>query len=727
MKKILLCCFLAFFAQISVAQDCDEKLKIARATKASGNLRLALKQFQAAKGDCKEDLGDDIEKEIFDIFEKIDSLKGVAEYDRRKAQSALLYAINAKAAETKSRVEAERSRQIAAEALDSIRILLGTVQTLIAKGRELQNTFADSSTAQYLYKTAIQHFNYDTITQTRDYQNALTYFALARFLQPSDTLAHFVRASQHGIYAEQRFIAGDLDSARFHYDSVLFFLRAIPWESKFERKRLGQIAHVDSLFRSFKTKYREGQDVVDLKGDWWTLPEKMADYQAVKNIRFVDNQFNFNHLPGVLTQMPNVVSVTFDQCINLRILKNWSHLPNLKQLIVRNNQNLYALNNLDQLPTLQRLTIDNCPALTWVEGCCELRFFETRTSPQVRLARLLQENNNLLELRLADLRDDTIRINNLKLLEILSLSRMRTSRLDGLDQNTHLKSLAIDQLSNLTYFAPPVQLQSVRINNCDSLSSITNWKPSDQLTEIYLYENNKLHQMPDWRNYPNLKTLLIQNDNELKRIYGTKSLREAEHIYIINNPDLITNSVHVGFGFEWGVNVSSVKLEYEHRRRTSFSRLNRDRLADLGFKAVAAYAWKDFDYITPAPRRTSEGYLAGAVINYYSPLWVYTGAGLGVGRFTSRFSDNTSTSSTHLVWINNLGAQFAPPFLKKDKMSINMDLYTVFVKRDYYILPSFGLTYYHTLGMHRNAHFIRKGDARRYIWVDGKKREIGKI
>ena len=723
MKNILLVLLLGFLAQTGMAQDCAEKMKAARNSKASGNFRLAIKQFQAAKSDCGEARAVEIEREIVDVFDKIDSLKKVAERDRLKANLALEYAKIQQGIAQQKEAEADKQRRIARQALDSVQVLLDTVQVLIAKGRELQNTFADSSTAAYLYKTGLSHFSYDTITQARDYQNALTYFALARFLKPNDTLTYLVHAAQKGIEAEADFRAGKLDEAQAHYDSIMLLLAFIQKESGFEQQRLQQIKTVDSLYRNFKLKNRVAAEAVTLEGNWWTLPEDLQQYSNLKNIVFVSNEFNFRQLPLVLTQLPGLVSMTFDQCINVRTLREWKQVPGLKQLIVSNNQNLYTLGNLSDLAQLQYLTISQCPALTFVEGCHQLKFFATENSPQLRVNRLLQENNGIQELQLADLPDNTLKIDHLLDLEVLSLARMKTTTLTGLDKNERLKRLKMNQLDQLSSFVPPVQLEEIKIDNCDGLTSIDQWKPSDRLTKIALYDNAQLERMPDWRNYPNLKELLIQNDNELKRIYGTKTLKGVERIYIINNPNLITNSVHAGFGFEWGVNISSVKLEFEHRRRV---RLANGR-PDLGFKAVGLYARKDFDYQTVGPSRKADGYIAGVAINYYSPFWVYTGAGMGVGHFQSRFSDNTSSTTTNLVWINNLGAQFAPPFLKKDKMSLNMDLYTVFVKKDYYILPSFGLTYYHTLGMHPKTYFVRPGDARKKIYQKGADPEVNKV
>jgi hypothetical protein len=102
---------------------------------------------------------------------------------------------------------------------------------------------------------------------------------------------------------------------------------------------------------------------------------------------------------------------------------------------------------------------------------------------------------------------------------------------------------------------------------------------------------------------------------------------------------------------------------------------------------------------------------------YYSPSYIFAGIGLGVGRLPYIFPNSgTSQSAAKLVWMNNVGLQFAPYFLLKDKMSLTMDLYTFFDNyTTYYILPSFGITYFHTLGMNSKTVFYRSSDQRRNL------------
>lgn len=653
------------------------------------------------------------------IFTEINQLRDRAEAATEKAKAAT------RAAEL-AREDAIRLSRIAEQNAQTAQEALRRVDTLVRKATQLANTFSDGTTYQYLCDIGHRHFAFDTIAQQRDYQNALTYFALARFLRPNDTLGSLVKACQKGIAAEAHFIAGRLEKARFEYDSVAHFLGLIQHETRFESWRQAQVKEVEELFRYFRRKNTPSNTTkIVLEGHWWTLPEEFKQYQLLSELTYKNNQSNFERFPEALDALPQLNGLRFEYCNNVKDLKDWNHTKYLQSLALANCPNLYRLGNLEHLPALKALEIDNCPALTLVEGCRNLERFTTRRSAQVRTTQLLANNPQLQMLDLADLTDDTLRIENLHALHTLGLRRLKTNVINGLDKNESLTKLSIEELRQLTAFAPPPRLNSVQIDNCDSLKSIGNWAASEHLNQLLLFENERLQQLPDWERFPKLQTLVIQNENHITHIPHTKQLKNVQDIYILNNPNLVTNSINAGFGFEWGVNVSGVKLEFEHRRRFSkFFGLDMGGKPDLGIKAVASYVRKKFDYAAPALERKSDAFILGGVANYYSPFWMYAGLGVGLGRLRNQFSDNTEQRSIQFVWINNLGLQVAPYFLKKDKVSLNMDLYTVFAERDYYILPSFGLTYYRLLGFHPRTHLLRPGDARRHIYYKGNRKKL---
>lgn len=104
MKQLLL--LLLIVPAFAFAQDCSGKIKTARASKAAGNYREALEQFTAAVSTCGDSRKEEIEREILDIFDRIDRLRNEAETAKKAA-----------AAEAE---KARASEKTAAEALSQV-------------------------------------------------------------------------------------------------------------------------------------------------------------------------------------------------------------------------------------------------------------------------------------------------------------------------------------------------------------------------------------------------------------------------------------------------------------------------------------------------------------------------------------------------------------------------------------------------------------------------------
>lgn len=105
MKQLLLL-MLPFLPAFAAAQDCSGKIKTARASKAAGNYREALEQFTAAVSTCGDSRKEEIEREILDIFDKIDRLRNDAEIAKRAA------AIEAEKARASEKLAAEALLQV---------------------------------------------------------------------------------------------------------------------------------------------------------------------------------------------------------------------------------------------------------------------------------------------------------------------------------------------------------------------------------------------------------------------------------------------------------------------------------------------------------------------------------------------------------------------------------------------------------------------------------------
>jgi hypothetical protein len=722
--KYLIILFL--FPATVFSQTCKEKIDAARKSREAGNYELSIKQFQAAAAASCDTDSVNIEDEILEIFKEIEYLKEKADRAKKAADIATI-----KANEARIRAEnAEREVRIALKSAEIARndaqLKSDTLKRLYAKSDTLEATFKDSNTYSYLYKTGEKHFEYDKKAQSRDYQNALTYFALARFLKPVDTLnsrlntdslGSWVHAARFGREAEDYFRAGDLKAAHEKYIAIKDTLKKLEKDTSFEQLRLDQIKEVDSLFTVFKVKNKiDTTTVAKLTGNWWTLPKEFSQYKNIEAIKFKSNLTNFVHFPEILAKLPKLNALNFEDCVNLQNINNWDKTPNLTALSFKNNKNLYAITQLDSLPNISSLAVDSCPAFTLIEGAKTLKSFTTEKSYQLRIAQLLLDNKGLETLKLADLPEPNLNVEFLEVLQSLTLSRMDVENLQGLDKNKQLKNLKINQLNKLTAFTPPSQLAAVSIANCKGLKNLDKWTASDSLSSLSLFSNESITLLPDWKKFSHLKTLAIVNARDVEEIKGTQALLHADRIYLINNTSLKTNSIHAGFGFDWTFLPSSLKFEAEHRRLIKLF----NKSVDAGFKAVAAYFRKDFSFPEDKLSLKSKGIIGGAVMTYYSPYWIYTGIGIGAGRFDNQFVNKNPRQTTNLVWINNLGIQLAPHFLKKDKISINMDLYTVFVPKDYYILPSFGFTYYKTLGFSKNTILVRPGDARRTVRIKNK-------
>jgi len=123
MKKLLLLALL-FLPVLAFAQDCSGKIQAAQASKAAGNFRKALAQFTAAAGSCGEGRRGEIEKEILDIYDRIERLKNDAESAKKIAATE---AEKAKASEkiaSEALVDAQNANIKAQAALDSLSIVL---------------------------------------------------------------------------------------------------------------------------------------------------------------------------------------------------------------------------------------------------------------------------------------------------------------------------------------------------------------------------------------------------------------------------------------------------------------------------------------------------------------------------------------------------------------------------------------------------------------------------
>lgn len=138
MKKLLPLAFLLILSTPAFMQDCSGKIKSGQASKAAGNFRLALAQFTAAASSCGESRRPEIEKEILDIYDKIDSLKNEAEKAKTRAEKAEKIAKREteKSQKEKERAEIEKkSAEIAKAISDSLLVIVNIEKRMAETAR----------------------------------------------------------------------------------------------------------------------------------------------------------------------------------------------------------------------------------------------------------------------------------------------------------------------------------------------------------------------------------------------------------------------------------------------------------------------------------------------------------------------------------------------------------------------------------------------------------------
>ena len=701
-----------FFAKNLLSQCYDYACMMKNAKKylENGQFELAFNTATAAKhySDADEKEADDFLKEV---FRQMNELKTQAEKAKTEALFEKKQAEEAESRAKKLQLRAEISEATSKSQRDSIKFAYEQVAELIHKGKVLESTFSNSNTYEYLYKTGLEYFAWDQIAQKRDYQNALTYFALARFFCPEEPqLRFFVEASQSGMVAERYFFGGKLDSAANFYKKTWAWLDSTRTGPDFEKERLKQIHEVDSLFTEFKKVHNPSTtDSAVLRGNWWTIPEGFGEFKNLENVEISENPANFSQFPAIFGKLTRLEKLRFSNCPNIRSLQDWSNFSTIKELSFSNNPSLYAI-DLSKINRLNWLCIDNCTALTLIEGCEFLSKFHIKKSPQARVASLLMHNRGLKSLELSDISSEPLNLGGFGGLETLNLSELGVAKLDGLEKNNLLNDLAIAELHVVDSLRLPGNLKAIRISHCEKLTTL-DLPPSDSLRKIMIFEDNRLRKLPNWEKFSNLENVAILSCKEIRGVKSLKKLKHPKEVLLINNFKIPSYSIHAGFGFDWGVKPSTLKLEVEKRGSLGVT------AGDFGVKALAVYSNKFSFYNYPTDNsRESKGIIGGLAFNYYSPYRFYYSLGVGGGRFTTLQPDLTHKTGNKFVWVNNLGYQIAPYFLRKDKLSLNMDLYTIFDDfNNYDILPSFGLTYYRTLGMKKNTHFLRPSDHRQHL------------
>ncbi len=645
------------------------------------------------------------------IFKEINRLREDAEEAKRIAQA--------------SAAEAKQLADSLARTNEALKDALRRSDTLIQKGKLLEKTFSNTGAYDYLVAQGKRYFAFDSVSQHRDYTNARTYFAVARFLQPSAMLDVWVNASTLGIAADSFFVRGQLDSAGTTYQNIIRTLESMSVNPDYEKWRLENIEEVRNLFALFVRQYRIDTDTaVVLDGNWWVLPEQFTRYAHISGITFRNNGANFQSLSEVLSKMDFLQTITFEKCGNLRNIDNWSNTRHLRSITLKHNPNLYAVTHLDTPAGLKELSIDDCPALAVIEGCRSLDLLFIRKSPQARVSGLLQNNPAVKTLELADLVSDTL-FNKIDLdsVENLRLSNLPLTGFRAIERSSRLRSLTIDNLDSVKSIALPGQLQNIYLKNCDAITNLQNWQASTRLQNILLFNNDRLKHLPLWKNFPNATNLLIQQNNSLVKIGTLRSLNKSEHLFVINNPKVGDNNINLLLMIDFLDVIGGAKFEFEHRRTLG--------PGAIGFKVCAFY---EIDKSRSAPYEIKQNlFVPSLAINYYINAYtninVYLGGGPGLylnKKSYHHINDRTTEiqQSRNFTFVPNIGLQLS---LKKGKISAQTNYFMIFYKDkngpNFYkhIVTLVGYTYPIGIGFNKNTRFIPSNEAKKSMRVNKKK------
>ena len=735
MKQLTLIFSMLFCLVLTAQDDCKYyqkyidagDLEIAKGDTA--NFRQAINDYSTAMVHC-EDKTEEASNKIIFAFERIEALKKSAEAARKEANANFIKARIAEINERNQReialIQKDSVQQLKSKAdslYENLKEETEKVKYLIDKGQSLEKTFSTDSTYQFLFKTGLNYFKFDTISQSRDYYNALTYFALARFLKPNDILDKLIKVTEHGKKADEFFFNGELEPAKANYQKIINTLTSSGFESKYEKWRIKHIKEVAELFSTFSKKYASNPTTnIELKGNWWTIPNSFRVFQKISSIDFIENDMNFKIMPKVLSQLGNLKHLKFQNCKNIVTLNDWTDFSYIQSIHLTDNPSLNVIEKLETIPTLNQIEINNCTSLTTILGAKKLLTFSIEACPFADISEILSDNKGITKLTIADLENmESINSENMPSLKHMNLSNIKINKLNGLNKNIRLDSLKLDNLDNLKSISLPSHLRTIYLKNCREFEGFENWEASNNLQKVIIVNNSKISKLPVWSKYPNIERTLIQDNANLKHLGGVRDLTKAENILIINNPKVISNSINLTFTLNQNL-FKRINIEFEHRRPIGSY--------DVGFK-VGTLLENKFSTVE-----------LGAV--YYLPLNGYIGAGVGLlknqfnkygYRDTTIINPNlfsfivdtytTNTPSYNFIYVLNFGIQLSPRFLKHDKIALSGAFRSD--SFEYVRRINVGVTYFHFFGFNKKTNFIRPFDNRKRIKLNKRKQAIDNL
>jgi len=543
------------FSGLCAQNPCPELqvlLKKADSLLAGEQYQASIGKLTIARDRCPE-RSREVDSLILVVFTAIENKRKEAEWAKQEAVKA----------HEKARIkqqEAEEARAFAEKLLTSLRAANENLQQSAARTDKLQRDLADGNPQQYIWQRASEAFRFDPRLIRRNYQDALTYFALTNFLNSSPLVEQFVRSCQLGNLADAAFRAGELDMAETYYHEVLNILEATDQDTEYEQLRLRHIEEVRRMEAVYRDSLPAAPTELFLSGNWWTIPKSFYALQSVTRLTLHQNPAVREEWPFLSQGFAHLQSVRLLDCPNLTLLQDWSALPELKILEIHDNADLEMLDHLDQLQQLSALHITGNERLKSVSGLQNLHNLKTlEVSKNKNLDAVgdLSMVKGLERLSVTDVESQKkLDLSGFRDMEVLHIDRWPGLwRISGLENMPRLKSLTISHTAvspDIGRLSGMPALEELALTGNDSLISLANLDNLPSLQKITIDSNYYLAHLPRWRRFPQLREISMLDNVHVRRfgsLYPLKKLKKAD---IKGNKHFLMTSVGLAPGWIWG-------------------------------------------------------------------------------------------------------------------------------------------------------------------------------
>lgn len=482
------------------------------------------------------------------------------EKKRDEAEKAEQEAIKARERARVEQKKAEAAKNLAEELLKSLQIAKDSLQNSANRTDQLQKALSDKNALQYIWQQANSSFRYDPWLIRRNYQNALTYFALTNFLERNDKVEQMIHSCQSGLHADAAFRAGELDTAEVYYQKVINILTGINQDAEYEKLRLHHIEVVRLLEKQYRDTMSAVPNELVLSGNWWTIPRSFYTIQSVTRLTLHQNPAIREDWPFLLQAFAQLESVRILNCPNLTRLQYWSSISDLANLEIIDNDDLEILDSLDQLRQLSGLHIignSRLKSISGLSGLHNLKIVDVRQNKRLSAVGDLSPLQSIQQLTLTDIEDQkTLNLTGFHELKNLNIDRLpRLWHIRGLENLPELKSLTISH----TAVSPGIgklsgldALTELSLTGNDSLTSLAELDKLPALQKIRIDSNYYLTRLPVWRKFPGLQEITLRDNVHIHRFHSLYPLKKLKKAEVKGNKHLFLTTVGIAPGWIFG-------------------------------------------------------------------------------------------------------------------------------------------------------------------------------